>query len=471
MRICLHWFRRNFRVRDNTALAAACRMGDSVVGIFCIDTRWFSAQSGKTSSFQAAFWLDSLKELSTSLSTLHIALKIIATDDPVQAILALSKTLHVQIITLNKEYEPAQNLQDQRLAYEAAKTGIQIKSFKDGVIFEEFEVLSKTENPYTIFSPYKRAWLAKLAQGPIQTLGLPDPMALRPVSSDSVPDLESLGYAATKPPIPAGESSGEKMLATFIHTKIHTYHTTRDIPAIDGCSQLSAHLAAGTVSIRQCVIAALAAGATGTCRGAEMWLAELIWREFYRMILFHFPQTAQRAFQKKYHQITWSNNPDFIAAWCTAHTGYPIVDAGIRQIQQTGWMHNRLRMIVAMFLTKDLDTHWRIGEQQFQSWLIDYDQASNIGGWQWSAGTGTDAAPYFRVMNPILQARRIDPDGTFVKRFIPELTNVPKEFLHTPWEMPALLQNQSGCKIGQDYPRPVVDHGTARIQAIAKFQR
>ncbi|MGC9260428.1 MAG: cryptochrome/photolyase family protein [Phycisphaerae bacterium] len=466
----LHWFRRDFRARDNTALAAACRMSDAVVGAFCIDRRWFSAAAEKTGAFQATFWLESLKELSATLARLNIPLKILTTDDPVKAILTLAKTLSAQTVTLNKEYEPGQMAQDQRLSRQAAPLGIEIKTFKDAVIFEECEVLTGTENPYTIFSPYKRAWLGKLAPLPPQNSGLPNKFSTMPLASDIVPEAASLGYAAVTLPIAPGESGATKMLETFSRGKIGFYRKDRDIPAIDGVSRLSAHLAAGTISIRQCVAAAVEEGALSGCGGAETWLSELIWREFYRMILFHFPHTAHSAFQKKYESLSWENNPDFIAAWSTARTGYPIVDAAIRQIQQTGWMHNRLRMITAMFLTKDLDTHWRIGEQLFMQWLMDYDQASNVGGWQWSAGTGTDAAPYFRVMNPILQAQRFDPDGIFVKRYIAELAKVPKDFIHTPWEMPPLLQSQCGCIIGQDYPARIVDHATARIQAIAKFR-
>ncbi len=470
LRTVLHWFRRDFRVRDNTALAAACRSGDSVVAVFCIDTRWFTASTGKTGAYQAAFWLKSLRELSAALVDLNIPLKILTTANPVQAILSLAKRLNVRTITLNKEYEPAQIAQDQRLVREAQKLGVDIKSFKDAVIFETFEVLTGTDNPYTIFSPYKRAWLAKLTQSPVQNSGLPAKSPVTSVPSDPIPDPESLGYPAVTLPIAAGQRGASALLETFIQNKIKFYHNDRDFPAVPGVSQLSAHLAAGTVSIRQCVAAAINQGAMAGSGGAETWLSELIWREFYRMVLYHYPHTCHSAFQKKYERLTWESKPELIAAWCQARTGYPIVDAAMRQIQQTGWMHNRLRMITAMFLTKDLDTHWRIGEQLFMQWLMDYDQASNVGGWQWSAGTGTDAAPYFRVMNPILQAQRFDPDGTFVKRFIPELVNVPEDFIHTPWEMPPLLQSQCGCIIGQDYPARIVDHAAARIKAIAKFR-
>ena len=457
-------------MRDNTALAAACRGNHSVVGVFCIDTRWFPDQMQKTGAFQAAFWLESLRELSASLARINIPLKIVTTDDPVQAVLALAQKISAQSITMNKEYEPAQRAQDQRLMAQAVKHGIAVNMYKDGVIFEEFEVLSGSENPYTVFTAYRRAWLAKLAQSPIEVNGLPAKRAELIVAPDPVIRPETLGHRTVKLFIPAGERAGAEMLEAFTMEKMRHYRSARDFPSVAGVSQLSAHLAAGTVSIRQCAAAAVGQGAGCGNGSAETWLSELIWREFYRMILFHFPDTTHHAFQRKYMTVTWRDNPELIAAWTNARTGYPIVDAAIRQITQTGWIHNRLRMIVAMFLTRDMDSHWRIGAQQFKRWLIDYDQASNVGGWQWSAGTGTDAAPYFRVMNPILQAQRFDSDGTFVRQLIPELARVPEEFIHAPWQMPALLQRQVGCVIGQDYPAPVVDHRAARAAAIAKFR-
>ncbi len=471
----IHWFRRDFRVADNTALAAAGRLGDAMLGVVVLDTRWFPASAAKTGAFQAAFWLAAIADLRQSLAGLNIPLRIMQTDDPVAALLSLAREVRAGAITFNKEYEPAQMAQDQRLIQAAEDSGLselKIYSYCDAVIFEEFEVLTANETPYTVFTPYKRSWLAKFSAASAVSRGLPRLMprdVQSPVTS-AVPSAVSLGFPAVTPDIPTGESGGLRMLADFSRQRIGMYKQRRDFPAETGVSRLSAHLSAGTISIRQCVSAAVAAGAMNGCGGAECWLSELIWREFYRMVLFHFPHTVKQAFHRKFDTVAWENNPALLAAWLGARTGYPIVDAALIQIQTTGWMHNRLRMIAAMFLTKDLDIDWRTGEQWFMRWLMDYDQASNVGGWQWSAGTGTDAAPYFRVMNPILQARRFDAQGTFVRRYIPALARVPDDFVHEPWLMPPLLQAQCGCRIGEDYPPPVVDHGAARIKAIKKFQ-
>jgi deoxyribodipyrimidine photo-lyase len=290
------------------------------------------------------------------------------------------------------------------------------------------------------------------------------------MASDLVPSAESLGYPDVRVSIPIGESGGIAMMEDFANHRINSYDKDLDYPAVNGVSKLSSRLSAGTVSIRPCVVAAITQGALRGCGGAEHWLSELIWREFYKMVMFHFPHTAKSPFQQRYTHLKWSNPERLINAWTQARTGYPIVDAAIRQIHTTGLMHNRLRMIASMFLTKDLDTDWRIGERYFMQWLMDYDQASNVGGWQWSAGTGTDAAPYFRIMNPILQGHRYDPDGLFVKSMLPELSRVPPRFAHEPWMMPSALQRQCGCVIGQNYPSPIVDHNTARKAAIKKLQ-
>ncbi len=475
MNTALHWFRRDFRVTDNTALASACGLADAVIGVFVLDTRWFHASAAKMGAFQAAFWLAAIAELRENLGGLNISLRIIQTDDPVAALLSLAREVRAGAITFNREYEPAQIAQDQRLIQTAEKSGLselKIYGYCDAVIFEEFDVLTANETPYTVFTPYKRSWLAKFSAAAMVSRGRPRMMQQsgQPQEASVVPAAKSLGFPAVTLDIPTGESGGRRMLAEFGRQRIGLYKQRRDFPAEAGVSRLSAHLSAGTISIRQCVSAAVAAGAMNGCGGAECWLSELIWREFYRMVLFHFPHTVTRPFHRKFDTVTWENNPALLAAWLGACTGYPIVDAALLQIQTTGWMHNRLRMIAAMFLTKDLDIHWRTGEQWFMRWLMDYDQASNVGGWQWSAGTGTDAAPYFRVMNPILQARRFDPKGAFVRRLIPALARVPDDFVHEPWLMPPLMQAQFGCRIGQDYPPPVVDHGAARVKAIRKFQ-
>ncbi len=469
--IYLHWFRRDFRVHDNTALAAAARLADAVVGVFVVDTRWFPATAGCMGPFQAGFWLAALTELRQGLLALNIPLKIVTTADPAAALVAMARQLGADGITFNKEYEPRQLALDRRLTRLAQDAGVKVRACKDGVIFEEFELLTGSESVYHVFSPYKRAWLAALEHNPVQSTRLPSKSAALRCAADTVPAPRALGYGDVKNTLPTGESGAAAMLANFIAQPIREYATQRNFPAADGSSRLSAHLNAGTISIRQCVLAALHAGAADDkYSDAATWLAELIWREFYRMILFHYPHTVTAAFQRRYATLAWPARPDRVTAWSRGETGYPIVDAAMRSLVATGWMHNRLRMIAAMFLVKDLDVDWRVGENFFRQWLCDYDQASNVGGWQWSAGTGTDAAPYFRVMNPILQGRRFDPHAIFVRRWLPELGQVPGQSIHQPWLMPPSLQKQAGCIIGRNYPAPVVDHGQARQAAIARFK-
>jgi deoxyribodipyrimidine photo-lyase len=254
---------------------------------------------------------------------------------------------------------------------------------------------------------------------------------------------------------------------------IYQYASGRDRQDLTGTSQLSPYLRFGMLSPRQAVSAAMKAIQAATDaeerKGAETWLNELIWREFYIHILYHFPQVRRRNFRLQ--NVRWENNPDLFSAWCAGRTGYPVVDAAMRQLVESGWMHNRGRMIVASFLTKDLLIDWRWGEKFFMQHLIDGDPAANNGGWQWTAGTGTDAAPYFRIFNPVSQSMKHDPEGTYIRRWLPELRDVPDEFIHEPWKMPADVQRASGCIIGLNYPSPIVDHALAKERALEAYRQ
>ena len=492
MTTALHWFRRDLRIRDNTALFTAAAQHDAVLAAFIIDPRWLTNPQ-KTGPHQLAFWLAALAELQTSLAARNIPLLLRTSPDPVAALLALAREHKADTLTYNKDYEPGQMIQDERLEHEAAQIGLKVAAFKDAVIFEETEILTAAKGIYSVFSPYKRAYLKLLSPdgaAPAFTLrGLPRKLDSMPkADSEPLPIPETLGYPKVTLDLPTGETGGQKMLAKFFAAPIDKYQDLRDYPAEPGCSRLSAHLNTGTLSIRHAMHAALTRAAAASDKtppgktpdgadlhspkaSAEHFISELIWREFYKMILFHFPHTVRRPFQESTAHITWKNDPALFAAWTSARTGYPIVDAALRQLHTTGFLHNRLRMVAAMFLTKDLDTHWTLGERYFMKTLIDYDQAANVGGWQWSASTGTDAAPYFRVMNPVLQSARFDPEGAFIRRFVPELKHVPAKWIHAPWEMPPDLQRTSRCLIGVDYPHPVVDHAAMKDHAIAKFRR
>ncbi len=452
MGTCIHWFRRDLRVRDNTGLIAAARSAGRdghVVGVFVIDDRWWPAQQEQLGAFQARFWLDSLAELQRALADRGITLVIRRGADPVAELLDVAETVRADAIFWNRDYEPAQRALDARLERAAAERGLETCSCKDAVQFEEREILTGQGEAYSVFTPYRRSYLKALHASPPQPLGLPPKTAPGPrVAAGRLPTLGSLGFAGAELDIQPGERAGHRRLEAFTESSLATYAKTRDTPALrDGTSRLSAHLNAGTLSIRQVLAAALTHPTAG-----ETFVSELIWRDFSRMILAHHPETVTEPFQKRYAAVTWSNDERLIAAWQEGRTGYPIVDAAMAQLNQTGFMHNRLRMITAMFLTKDLDVHWAIGERYFRRTLMDYDQAANVGGWQWSASTGTDAAPYFRVMNPTVQSKRWDPRGEFIRRYVPGLADVPDAGVHQPRD-------------------PIVDHAAARERAIAKFSR
>ncbi|MCL7455359.1 MAG: DNA photolyase family protein, partial [Anaerolineae bacterium] len=319
-------------------------------------------------------------------------------------------------------------------------------------------------------------WKALPVPGPRELLPAPARFSVPPeLGSLDVPAEPGLGAEAAFVP---GEAEAKQRLAEFLEgvgAPLYGYATGRDRLDLNATSRLSPYLRFGMVSARQAVVGALEAidaapDAQGR-EGARSWLNELIWREFYISILHHFPQVREGSFRAEYRDLAWENDEGAFQAWCEGRTGYPVVDAAMRQLVQTGWMHNRARMIVASFLVKDLLIDWRWGERFFMQHLLDGDPAANNGGWQWAAGTGTDAAPYFRIFNPVLQGQKHDPQGAYVRRWVPELAGAPDRYLQAPWEMPVDLQAEVGCVIGRDYPAPVIDHGWARERTLAAFHQ
>jgi deoxyribodipyrimidine photo-lyase len=325
-----------------------------------------------------------------------------------------------------------------------------------------------------VFTPYKNAWLKKLNQVDLAAYPVAEGAAnfARTGRIEAMPPLASIGFTRTNLKtlgVKAGESAARALLADFA-TRIAEYKVARDFPAVKGVSYLSVHNRFGTVSIRELASIAYAETLRKKNIGAETWLGELIWRDFYFQVLHHHPHVANSAFRPEYDAIHWPNDGNMFAAWCEARTGFPIIDAAMRQLNQTGYMHNRLRMIVASFLTKDLLIDWRWGEKYFADQLIDFDLAANNGGWQWAASTGCDAQPYFRIFNPVTQSERFDARGKFIRRYVPELSKVPDKFIHAPWTMPATEQESCGVLIGQHYPQPVVDHALQRVKALALYK-
>ncbi|MFM7100657.1 MAG: cryptochrome/photolyase family protein, partial [Verrucomicrobiota bacterium] len=428
MKTVLHWFRRDLRVSDNTALHEASRRAGCVVPVFCWDDRIL--QSPDVGPARVAFLLRSLAALRANLESLGHRL-IVRHGPPEVELPALSREAGAEAVFVNRDYEPYARERDRRVADALAATGVRLESCKDSVIHEEREVLTQGGAPYTVFTPYSKAWKTRPIPPPVPRLSPARTAVPERLTSLALPEsVEALGHRLTQELPPAGERAGLKALDDYLERRVFAYAEQRNFPADDaGTSRLSAHLRFGTVNIRT-VLARWAkarqeASTAAARNGCEIWLSELIWREFYVQILANFPHVVVGAFRPEYNRLDWPGSEDHFQAWCAGQTGYPIVDAALRCLNATGWMHNRLRMIVAMFLTKDLLVSWQRGERYFMQQLVDGDLAANNGGWQWSAGTGTDAAPYFRIFNPVSQGEKFDPEGTFIRRWIPELRDVP----------------------------------------------
>lgn len=468
MRI-LMWFRADLRVRDNTALYHAGRAADDgVVAVFAVcPGQWADHDWGGA---KVDFVLRNLAALSETLAAKNIPLNLIRCKSFASVpakLLKIARQCHCEALYFNREYEVNELARDRETTALFEKNGLAVRSFTDQVILDVGEIRTGLGDWYTVFAPFKRKWLATLEeQGPPNVWPAPRKQQPIEVVADEVPSsLKEFKSQVSAELWGAGESAARKRLDAFVGDAIEDYHADRDIPAIDGTSTLSPHLAAGVISPRQCLEAAVVANAGRTVSGKKgpmTWISELIWREFYRHILMGFPRISRhQPFKTKTDALPWRRDEKQFQAWCEGRTGFPIVDAAMRQLSQTGWMHNRLRMIVAMFLTKDLFIDWRWGERFFMQHLIDGDLANNNGGWQWSASTGTDAAPYFRIFNPVSQSKRYDPDGEFIRRYVPELDAVGSSDVHEP---------QNAALLKGDYPDPMVDRKASRERVLSAFK-
>lgn len=475
----LFWFRRDLRLDDNAALAAALTAARRVWCVFVFDREILDALP-RAEDRRVGFIHASLAELSGALAARGGGL-IVRHAHAREAIPEIARAVGAQAVYANHDDEPAALARDAAVARALAAEGARLETRKDHVLFERREVLTGSGTVFGVFTPYHNAWLRRLAAEP-QALDA-HPFAPAPGQLQPVPDgerdlaawpLAAIGFAATDlraAGISPGTSGAQAALAEFL-PRIGQYHTQRDFPGRPGTSGLSVHLRFGTLSVRHALREAqrrIEPQGEAT-EGARIWRAELAWRDFYAMILSQHPHVVSHAWRREYDRLAFENDPGLFAAWCEARTGYPIVDAAMRQILDTGYMHNRLRMIVASFLVKDLLVDWRHGERFFAEHLNDFDLASNNGGWQWAASTGCDAQPYFRIFNPVSQSERFDPDGTFIRRMLPALERVPLRHLHAPWTLPPLEQQAAGCVIGRDYPTPVVDHAERRLRALAIYK-
>ncbi len=463
------WFRRDLRFSDNAALCQALSRSRQVWCVFVFDAEILAALPSSSDRRVEFIW-HSIDELGTALRQRGGCL-IVRQGRARDEIPALSMQLQADAVFANRDYEPAAVSRDDEVARRLAATGSRLEVFKDQVVFERDEVMTASGSPYSVFTPYKNAWLKRLAAQPAGGHAVERHAgALAPAPADiavALPALEALGFRKTNLqdlPLPTGAAGADRLFRAFLR-RIDNYDHTRNFPAVKGPSYLSVHLRFGTISIRRLVARAQALAAPG----AQLWLSELIWREFYFQILHHHPRVVAHAFKPEFESVTFDNDNTRFLAWREGRTGYPLVDAAMRQLGATGYMHNRLRMVAASFLIKDLHVDWRWGERHFAEHLNDFDLAANNGGWQWAASTGCDAQPYFRIFNPVTQSQKFDPDGKFIRRYVPELAKVPAAHIHAPWKMTPAAQQASGCRIGRDYPLPLVDHDQARRISLARY--
>ncbi len=450
------WMRRALRVEDNYALLAALHDADEVLPALCLSYNPRYQTDSPRRRFVRACIIALDQELRKRGSRLFVL-----TGDIERELPRFVRRSRASVVYAVQTYDPHSHARDQRLAEALHHVGAAFKTVKDCVLKEGQEILNRSGQPFKVFTAYRHAWLldsTNLSPVMPRLRRLPTPQHVE--GSRALGDVWNLAYE----PHDGGELAANKQLRRFLRQSLHHYKERRDIPAFDGTSRLSPFISVGAISIRKVYHAAselLTHASPSERQSIIAFISELIWREFYYQILTNVPSVVEQAFREELRNVSWSENRQHFDAWCRGETGYPIVDAGMRQLAEEGWMHNRVRMIVASFLTKDLHINWQWGERYFFEHLCDADIASNNGGWQWCAGTGTDAAPWFRIFNPVRQSTRFDPNGIYIKRYVPELRSVPTQYIHAPHTMPPALQRELGFVIGRHYPRPIVEHAEA----------
>lgn len=463
LKTIIHWFRRDLRVSDNVALSEAAKRAETVIPLFIFEDAFRTGPD--VGAARLAFLLQSVESLRKNLAELGHTL-VVRCGKSEEILPKFARQVGAQAVFANKRYEPYTQRRDERITQALLDVGVGFELFKDAVVWEENEILNLSGKPYTVFTPYSKAWKAKSIPAPKARIQN-SKFKIQNFPCDPLPQsADECGHPLTQTIPAGGERAALELLRKFMAGPVYDYGTARNFPALDGGSNLSPHLRAGTIGIRT-ILAELKKArekaAPAQVASCDVFLNELIWREFYAQVLHNFPHVTKGAFRPEYDALKWSDNQEHFAAWCEGRTGYPIVDAAMRCLNATGTMHNRLRMIVAMFLTKDLLIHWQWGERYFMKQLVDGDMAANNGGWQWSAGTGTDAAPYFRIFNPVSQAEKFDAGGKFVRQWIPELKDFPDDLIHQPWENPLMLSKSK-------YAPRVVLHEEQRGQCLAMFK-
>ncbi len=477
----LVWFRRDLRTEDQAALYHACKAARRVWCVFVFDRAILDALPRQDRRVE--FIRDSLVGLDADLRALAVshgvegAGLIVRHGVAADIIPALASELGVQAVYANHDDEPDALARDATVRGRLADLGVALRTSKDHVVYERSEILTATGGPYSVFTPYKTNWLRQLDAFQLRAYPVARHAgALAPLPAGmtaAVPTIQAIGFEPTNLRdirLLTGATGAQQQFVEFLD-RIDHYADARDFPAVKGPSYLGPHLRFGTLSIRQLAREASHRTEAGS-RGAQVWLSELIWRDFYHQIVHHHPHVVGHAFKPEYDRIKWEHGREadrLFKAWCEGRTGYPLVDAAMHQINQSGYMHNRLRMVTASFLTKDLGIDWRRGEAYFAEKLNDFDLAANNGGWQWAASTGCDAQPYFRIFNPVSQSEKFDPQGRFIHRYLPALAKLPAACVHAPWLAKPIDLAAAGFVLGRDYPAPIVNHDEARALTLQRF--
>ena len=472
------WFRQDLRLQDNPALAAAVKNGAPIIPVFILDDegegRWKAGGASR-------WWLHhSLTSLDASLRNIGSRL-VIANGNSAHVLEQLARETNATAVYWNRRYEPLVIARDSAIKTLLSEADVEAKSFNGALLNEPHTVANKEGKPFQVFTPYWRNCLTLDVEAPLKfkakSLLAPDawPHSLDIADLDLLPAINwDGGLRATWEP---GEAGAAKRMKQFMKGAVHAYADTRNLPDRDSTSMLSPWLHFGEISPRQVWAAVEALSKESLVfppsEGARVFLAEVGWREFGYYLLYHFPHTTEHPLRKEFEHFPWATDPKGtkLRAWQRGLTGYPIVDAGMRQLWETGWMHNRVRMVVASFLVKHLRLPWLHGAEWFWDTLVDADLASNTLGWQWTAGCGADASPYFRIFAPVLQGKKFDVNGDYVRRYVPELAQLPTEYIHAPWEAPAEVLAAAGVTLGGNYPKPIVDHAAARDSALAAFKQ
>lgn len=463
------WFRQDLRLSDQPALAAALADGRPVLPLFVWESE---SEEDWRPGGASQWWLHhALTDLAAQLKEKGLQL-ILRCGSPRETLRALCDECGAEAVYWNRRYEPAAIAADAALKEQLKDDGWEVKSFNAALLFEPWTVSTQSGGPYKVYTPFSRAVLGRSLPEPVEVSwkGVKGPQGgLKSLEVDDLKLLPKLAWADEFPDAWDPTRKGaEKRLETFLHEGgVRDYATARDEPAVDGTSRLSPYLHWGQIGPRE-VAAAL--GKVAQSKGQETFLRELIWREFGYHVLYHFPETPTKPLQPYFKHFPWRNDAKALEAWQKGQTGYPIIDAGMRQLWRTGWMHNRVRMIVGSLLVKHLLIRWEEGARWFWDTLVDADLASNTLGWQWIGGCGADAAPYFRIFNPMTQGSKFDPDGAYVRRWVPELAKLPDKYIHTPWEAPPHVLEHAGVELGETYPEPIIEHKAGRERALEAFE-